>query len=124
VAGRDWPKAAIVNADDPTAGSFIGVAQEAGARVLTYGTDPAADVRATRVEEDARGLRIAFVAPSGAADLTLRLTGRFNVHNALAAVTVGEMLGLDPAAIRAGLASVEGVPAGWSASTAASRSAS
>jgi UDP-N-acetylmuramoyl-L-alanyl-D-glutamate--2,6-diaminopimelate ligase len=110
LAGRDWPKAAIVNADDPTAGSFIGVAQEAGARVLTYGTDPAADIRATRVEEDAQGLRIAYVAPSGAADLTVRLLGRFNVHNALAAVTVGEVLGLDPAAVRDGLASVTGVP--------------
>ena len=29
----------IVNADDPSAGAFIGVTQEAGARVLTYGTD-------------------------------------------------------------------------------------
>ena len=66
LGGRAWPKAAIVNADDPTAGAFIGVAQEAGARVLTYGTDPAADVRATHVEEDAQGLRIAFVAPTAA----------------------------------------------------------
>ena len=49
-----WPATGIVNADDPSAGAFIGVAQEAGARVLTYGTDPAADVRATRVEEDQR----------------------------------------------------------------------
>ncbi len=38
-----------------------------GARVLTYGTDPAADVRATRVEEDQHRLRIAYEAPSGAA---------------------------------------------------------
>ncbi len=45
--GRAWPKVAIVNADDPSAGLFAGVAQEAGARVVTYGTDPAADVRAT-----------------------------------------------------------------------------
>ena len=60
-----WPATGIVNADDPSAGAFIGVAQEAGARVLTYGTDPAADVRATRVEEDQRRLRIAYDAPSG-----------------------------------------------------------
>ncbi len=110
IGGRVWPKAAIVNADDPNAGSFVGVAQEAGARVLTYGTDPAADVRASRVEEDAHGLRIEVVAPSGAGALVLRLTGRFNVHNALAAVALGEALGLDPAAVRDGLASVRGVP--------------
>ena len=102
--GRDWPKAAIVNADDPTAGAFIGVAQEAGARVLTYGTDPAADVRATHVEEDAQGLRIAFVAPSGAADLTLRLRAGSTSTTPSPPSTVGEVLGLDPAAVREGLA--------------------
>jgi UDP-N-acetylmuramoyl-L-alanyl-D-glutamate--2,6-diaminopimelate ligase len=105
-----WPKTAIVNVDDPSAGAFVGVAQEAGARIVTYGTDPAADVRATRSEEDARRLRVAYEAPSGAASLELRLAGRFNVHNALAVVALGEALGLDPAAIRAGLESVEGVP--------------
>ncbi|HET7701848.1 MAG TPA: UDP-N-acetylmuramoyl-L-alanyl-D-glutamate--2,6-diaminopimelate ligase [Candidatus Limnocylindrales bacterium] len=110
VAGRSWPKAAIVNADDPNAGAFIGVAQEAGARIVSYGTDPAADVRATHVEEDAHRLRIGLVAPSGAASVDLRLAGRFNVHNALAVVALGEVLGLDPVAVRDGLASLSGVP--------------
>jgi UDP-N-acetylmuramoyl-L-alanyl-D-glutamate--2,6-diaminopimelate ligase len=105
-----WPRTGIVNADDPSAGAFIGVAQEAGARVLTYGTDPTADVRATRVEEDQRGLRIAYQAPSGAATLDLQLVGRFNVHNALAVVALGEAIGLDAAAVREGLASVPVVP--------------
>ena len=105
-----WPKSAIVNVDDPSAGSFVGVAQEAGARIVTYGTDAAADVRATRSEEDAHRLRVAYDAPSGAARLELRLAGRFNVHNALAVVALGEALELDPAAVRAGLESVEGVP--------------
>src|SRR4029078_1760762 len=55
--GRDTPTrprdpVAIVTLDDPTAGAFIGVARDAGARVITYGTEPAADVRATRVTED------------------------------------------------------------------------
>jgi UDP-N-acetylmuramoyl-L-alanyl-D-glutamate--2,6-diaminopimelate ligase len=110
LAGRRWPKAAIVNADDPSAGAFAGVAQEAGARIVTYGTDPAADVRATRVEEDAHRLRIAFDAPGGSGSIDLRLAGRFNVHNALAVVALGEVLDLDPAAIRAGLEGVLGVP--------------
>ncbi|HEX5147630.1 MAG TPA: UDP-N-acetylmuramyl-tripeptide synthetase, partial [Candidatus Limnocylindrales bacterium] len=105
-----WPRTGIVNADDPSAGSFIGVTQEAGARVLTYGTDPAADVRATRVEEDARRLRIAYAAPSGSGTVELQLVGRFNVHNALAVVALGEAAGLDPAAVREGLGSVAVVP--------------
>jgi UDP-N-acetylmuramoyl-L-alanyl-D-glutamate--2,6-diaminopimelate ligase len=105
-----WPAIAVVNADDPSAGAFIGVAQEAGARIVTYGTDPAADVRATRVEEDQRRLRVAFDAPSGSATVDLRLVGRFNVHNALAVVAMGEGIGLDPAAVRDGLAAVPVVP--------------
>jgi UDP-N-acetylmuramoyl-L-alanyl-D-glutamate--2,6-diaminopimelate ligase len=108
--GQNWPKVAIVNADDPSAGQFVGVAQEAGARIVTYGTDPASDVRATHIEEDRRGLRVTYAAPSGAAGFGLRLAGRFNVHNALAVVALGEGLGLDPVAVRAGLESVEGVP--------------
>jgi UDP-N-acetylmuramoyl-L-alanyl-D-glutamate--2,6-diaminopimelate ligase len=109
-SGRGWPRTGIVNLDDPSAGRFVGVAQEAGARVLTYGTVPAADVRATRVEEDAHGLRIAYTAPSGSASLTLRLAGRFNVHNALAVVALGEAAGMDAAAIRAGLEGLDAVP--------------
>jgi UDP-N-acetylmuramoyl-L-alanyl-D-glutamate--2,6-diaminopimelate ligase len=105
-----WPKRAIVNADDPSVGLFIGVAQEAGAGVMTYGTDAAADVRATHSEEDGRRLRITYDAPSGSGNLELRLAGRFNVHNALAVVALGDALRLDPAAVRAGLESVEGVP--------------
>ena len=104
------PKVAVVNADDPSAGLFAGVGQEAGAQVITYGTDPAADVRAVRVEEDARRLRIDLVAPSGEARLELRLGGRFNVHNALAVVALGTAWSLDPAAVRDGLESVESVP--------------
>ena len=107
---KGWPRTGIVNLDDPSAGAFVGVTQEAGARLLTYGTDPAADVRATRVEEDSRRLRIAYEAPSGAATLELQLVGRFNVHNALAVVALGEAVGLDPAAVRDGLASLPVVP--------------
>ena len=109
-ASTSWPRTGIVNLDDPSAGAFIGVTQEAGARVLTYGTDSAADVRATRVEEDSQRLRVAYEAPSGVATLELRLAGRFNVHNALAVVALGEAIGLEPAAVREGLASVELVP--------------
>jgi UDP-N-acetylmuramoyl-L-alanyl-D-glutamate--2,6-diaminopimelate ligase len=110
LAGRAWPKAAVVNADDPNAGAFVGVAQEAGARIVTYGTDPSADVRAVRVEEDVQRLRVTYDAPTGAATVELRLAGRFNVHNGLAVVGLGVALGLDPAAVRSGLEAVDSVP--------------
>ncbi len=107
---RPVPAAAIVNLDDPSAGVFIGTARGAGARVLTYGTEASADIRATRITEDAGTLTADIEAPAGASTLELQLAGRFNVHNALAVVALGEVLGLDPAQVRQGLASVEGVP--------------
>ncbi|HYO42340.1 MAG TPA: UDP-N-acetylmuramyl-tripeptide synthetase, partial [Candidatus Limnocylindrales bacterium] len=110
VGGRPWPKIAVLNRDDAAASWFEAAARDGGAAVLTYGTDPAADVRATAVDEDAHSLRIRYAAPSGAGRLELRLAGRFNVHNALAVVALGEGLGLDPAAVRAGLEGVRGVP--------------
>jgi len=108
--GQRWPKVAIVNHDDPSAGLFVGAAQEAGARVVTYGTDPAADVRATAVEEDAAGLRFDYAAPTSRGRLRLRLAGRFNVHNALAVLALGEAWELDADAVRAGLERLERVP--------------
>jgi UDP-N-acetylmuramoyl-L-alanyl-D-glutamate--2,6-diaminopimelate ligase len=106
-----WPRTAVVNADDPTAGAFVGVAQEAGAAIVTYGADANADVRLTRVEEDGRRLRLTYEARArGEAHVELRLAGRFNAYNALAVVALGEGLGLDAAAIRNGLESLERIP--------------
>jgi len=105
-----WPRTAVINADDPSAGAFVGVAQEAGAAIVTYGADEHADVRLTRVEEDGRRLRVAYESRAGAATLQIRLAGRFNAYNALAVVALGEGLGLAADAIRAGLESVERVP--------------
>lgn len=110
VAGRPWPKLAVVNRDDPAATRFETAARSAGAAVVAYGVEAAADIRATGIEEDASRIRIRYRAPSGPGELELRLAGRFNVHNALAVVALGEGLGLDPQAVRAGLERVTAVP--------------
>jgi len=104
------PRAGIVNRDDPSAGLFEAVVREAGARLVTYGADPTADVHATHVAEDAQRLRVGVAAPHWAGELELRVAGRFNVHNALAVVALGEAWELDSEAIRSGLESVTGVP--------------
>lgn len=107
---KGWGKHAVLNVDDPAAKDFAEAARGGGANVLTYGADPAALVRPTSVREDAGGLRIGVATPRWQGDVTIRLAGRFNVHNALAAVAVGEALDLDPGRIREGLASLERVP--------------
>jgi UDP-N-acetylmuramoyl-L-alanyl-D-glutamate--2,6-diaminopimelate ligase len=107
---KGFGKWAVVNLDDPIGADFGAAAERAGARVIGYGADPSAQVKVTGVDEDARGIRLTVATQRGELELGLPLTGRFNVHNALAAVGVGEALGLDQAAMRRGLESVRGVP--------------
>jgi UDP-N-acetylmuramoyl-L-alanyl-D-glutamate--2,6-diaminopimelate ligase len=99
-----------VNLDDASGPLFGAVTREAGVRLITYGTDSLAQVRATSVEEDARRLRVGVEAPRWRGTLDLRLAGRFNVHSALAGVALGEALGLDGEAVKTGLEAVTGVP--------------
>jgi UDP-N-acetylmuramoyl-L-alanyl-D-glutamate--2,6-diaminopimelate ligase len=107
---RPFPRVGVVNCDDPSAPLFQAAVRGAGARLVTYGLDPDADVRATSVEEDSRRLRVGVRAPDWEGRLELRLVGRFNVHNALAALALGIGWGLDPEAVRTGLEGVTGVP--------------
>ncbi|MEO7118678.1 MAG: UDP-N-acetylmuramoyl-L-alanyl-D-glutamate--2,6-diaminopimelate ligase [Candidatus Limnocylindrales bacterium] len=108
---KGFGKTAVINRDDQWADEFIKTAQTANARLITYGADPSAtaDVRATTVREDASGMTISVETPRWSDQVTLQLAGRFNVYNALAAISVAEALALDPAAVRAALAGVAGV---------------
>ncbi|CAN5664395.1 UDP-N-acetylmuramoyl-L-alanyl-D-glutamate--2,6-diaminopimelate ligase [soil metagenome] len=103
-------KWAIVNRDDALADEFTAAAESAGARVIGYGTDPAAQVHAARVAESAGGLTVGVRTPRWESNVRLQLAGRFNALNALAAVAVGEALDLDPAGIRHGLEGLAEVP--------------
>lgn len=89
----------------------------AGGRTLcTFALDAPADLvahsDAIAVEWDDTGFRTRFVAhtPAGALELELRLAGVHNVRNALAAAAAALALGVDAAAVRAGLATLTPVP--------------
>lgn len=104
------PRVGIVNADDDSAELFAAATRAAGARLITYGLGRGADIRATSIDEDAAGLRIGIRTPDWEGPVALRLAGRFNAHNALAAIALGVGWQLDPDAIRAGVEAVKGVP--------------
>jgi UDP-N-acetylmuramoyl-L-alanyl-D-glutamate--2,6-diaminopimelate ligase len=107
--GRPWPRGGIVNADDPNAAVFAAATRDAGAALLTYGVAAAADVRATDISESSGVLVATVTTPRGSGTLRLSLLGRFNVHNALGVVALGELLELDPALVLHGLAGFRGV---------------
>ena len=104
------PRLGIVNADDPASAAFAAATRAAGVRLLTYGSGAAADVRASAIEERPDGLSMAVATDGWTGSVALRLSGRFNVHNALAAFALGVGWGLDLDAVRTGLESVAGVP--------------
>ena len=108
-----------------TAGVFVGVAQEAGARIVTYGTDPAADVRATHSRggrargSASRTRRRRARPPRAPARRPLQRPQRARGRRARRGPRPGS--GRGPGRARVGRG---GARAGWSASTPASRSAS
>ena len=84
-------------------------------RLVTYGVNPQAEVRAEQIAMGPEGARFDVVIrpregePLRYDGLTLPMAGRHNVLNSLAAVAVARELGLDEAAIRKGLAEFGGV---------------
>lgn len=94
----------VVNADDPYAPAFAG----AVAHPMLYGT-AGADLRATDIKLSPDG--VSYTAGHGEKTyhVTCKLPGSFNVYNSLAAVGVGEAVGLSVAQIEQGIAALEGV---------------
>lgn len=106
-ASKGIPKTAVLNRDDP---SYAFLARRPIARRITYGIETEADLRAQRVEATPSGLRVEAVTPLGPLRLQLRLTGRWNAGNALAAAATGIALGLPISALKDGLEGFAGVP--------------
>lgn len=98
---------AVLNADDAT---FDYYRERARDRVITYAIDAAADLRATELAEGPGGSTFRVEGPRWAGEVRLQLPGRFNISNALAALTLAEALELDPAAAAAAIGEVRGVP--------------
>jgi UDP-N-acetylmuramoyl-L-alanyl-D-glutamate--2,6-diaminopimelate ligase len=98
---------AILNADDPAFGYFRDRARD---RVLTYGTDPSAEIRATDIRGRADGTTFTAITPGWSGEVRLRLPGAFNVHNALAALALAEAEQIDLPDAAAAIGEVSGVP--------------
>ncbi len=100
------PKVAVLNADDP---SYERLSAEAADLRITYGLGGNAEVRAEGISTSAKGTDFAAITPEGKWPVHLRLPGRFNVYNALAAIAAGIGLNLPATTIQKGLQEVRGV---------------
>lgn len=97
---------AIAGSDDPHGACWAAELRAEGRAPVTYGLEEGAAVRARAVE----------LAPAGSsfevdgATFRVRLPGRFNVRNALAALCVARTFGIDDRTSAQSLASFERVP--------------
>ena len=107
VSGNPRLERVFVNGDCEGNRRLLGMI---AAPAVTYGVEQPADFRGTLISETQ--LPIRFRASARGTDLgefTLRLPGLYNVVNAMAAIAVASELGVDPEAMRAGLAEFRGL---------------
>ncbi len=90
--------AAVLNEDDPR---VMAQAHRARCRIETFGLGTGAGTRAVAIAEDAEG--VAFEL-EGDGRVDLPIPGKHNVQNALAALAVARVLGVDVEAAAHGLA--------------------
>lgn len=100
----------IANLDDPHGPAFLAAARASGARAIGYGRAAESDVRLVGLAADAGTSRIEVEIDGRQRALDLRIGGRFNAHNALAALGLAVGWDLDLDAVSAGLGDVRGVP--------------
>ena len=104
---------AVVCLDHPEVQAMA--ARVSNRRIVTYGTNPQAEVRAVDIEMGPEGARFDVLIspiegePIRLEGLKLPIAGRHNVLNALAAIAVARELGVSDEAIREGLAGFAGV---------------
>jgi len=94
--------------DDPQVANILA---EVTRPVITYGIDSDADVRASKVQQQALQTHFHVHRPGHDSPLsvTLNLPGRHNVLNALAAIAVATELGVSDEAIQKGLSGFQGI---------------
>lgn len=99
---------AVLNADDQRVAAMASLSK---GRVITYGIEKEADVRASEISSAGFG-RTSFTlaTPEGASEVAFPLNGRHNVLNALAAAAVGYYTGMATSAIGESLRNVAPPP--------------
>ncbi len=101
-------RAAVANADDPSASFLLGLTSQ---RAVRYGLEtPGVDVTASHIELHADGSRFRLALPGAEVGTEIRMPALFNVANALAAAGAALALGIEPEAIGRGIAACHGVP--------------
>ena len=105
---------AVMCLDHPEVQALVGKIEDR--RIVTYGTNPQADIRYMDVVPEGRSSRFSVHirdrvtgTEKDIRDLVVNMPGIHNIANATAAIAVADQLGIAPEAIRKGLAAFTGV---------------
>lgn len=99
-------KFAVLNADDEAS---IEYRELTSAEVLTYGIEQEADVKASDIRLSSRGTTFLLTSFAGNMEFQMNLVGKFNVYNALAAITAALCEGISLDHIQQSFLTIYGV---------------
>ncbi|MEA2068988.1 MAG: UDP-N-acetylmuramoyl-L-alanyl-D-glutamate--2,6-diaminopimelate ligase, partial [Verrucomicrobiota bacterium] len=102
-------RSAVINIDDPWGRKLVNE-RKLQANVVAYGFSERAMVCASDAKLDANGTCFEVRSPWGDARICLQLLGRFNIHNALAALAVGGLAGIELPRMAKSLENIRAVP--------------
>lgn len=91
---------AVLNADDPY---IMQLAKKTSKNIFFYGLSEKADVKADSIKRIGQKISFILVLPEEKISISFGAAGNFMVSNALAAASVGYLLGLPAGEIKAGL---------------------
>ena len=98
---------AIINIDDPSAAKIIEkVKSDAKAKIITYGIDREADIRAEDINLSCKGLKFKFQGT----EIESSLIGRHNIYNILASIAAAIASGMGLKDIKKGVEAMKGLP--------------
>ena len=101
---------AAIGVDQPFGAHLAAELRERGARVVTFGRDPGADVAITAAEPALGGMRVTLGGPAGSRTLRSRLSGGHNALNLAGALALADGLEIDPDVALEVLAGVDPLP--------------
>lgn len=104
--GGEGRQFAVLNADDDASETY---ARLTAAQVVTYGIEREADIMARQITVHLKGTSFLLDTPAGTRPVRMKLIGKFNVLNALAAATAAYLEGIGLDAIVRSLEAVEQV---------------
>ncbi|MFD2212958.1 UDP-N-acetylmuramoyl-L-alanyl-D-glutamate--2,6-diaminopimelate ligase [Metabacillus endolithicus] len=99
-------KIAVLNEDEEASEEFK---RMTSAKILTYGIDRPADIKAENIKMTSKGTMFQLVTPVGTRNVTIQMVGKFSVYNVLAAVSASLASSVDLDTIVTAIESMEGV---------------